>query len=80
MSNEPNIEPLKTKKLGIKGKVRIGIYLLVVLYSAYAITLGTTFFNTFDKMLMSGLVAVVTIPIFVWLAIELIQNRKKLEI
>ena len=80
MSN-PNIEPLKTKKLGIKGKVRIGIYLLVVLYSAYAITLGTTgIFNTFDKMLMSGLVAVLTIPIFVWLAIELIQNRKKLEI
>lgn len=80
MSNQPNTEPLKTKKFGIKEKVKVGIYLLVVLYSAWAITLGTTFFNTFDKMLMSGLVTVLTIPIFVWLGIELIQNRKKLEV
>jgi len=66
-------------KNGIIRKVRIAIYLLVVLYSAYAVTLGTTLFNTFDKMLMSGLVAVLTIPIFVWLSIEMIQYRKKLQ-
>jgi len=76
---EAHTEPPKTvpiAKNGTMKKVRIGIYLLVVLFSSYAIVLGTTLFNEFDRMLMSGLVAVLTIPIFVWLGIELLQRKK----
>lgn len=76
--NQPEIaNPLKRRKFEVLAKVKVGIYLLVVLYSAYAVTLGTTFFNSFDRMLMGGLVAVLTIPIFVWMGIALIQNQKK---
>lgn len=77
MSNQPPTTDIQKAKNGMMQKVRIGIYLLVVLYSGYAITLGTTgIFNHFDKMIMSGLVSVLTIPIFVWLAIEFLKNRK----
>ena len=65
-----------TRPYDTKAKVKTGIYLLVVVYSAYAIVLTTTFFNTFDKMLFTGVVAVPTIAIFVWLGIEL--QKKKL--
>lgn len=78
VNNEPEIaNPLKRRKFEVLAKVKIGIYLLVVLYSAYAITLGTTFFNNFDRMLMGGFALILTIPIFVWMGIELIQNQKK---
>ena len=77
MSNQPPTTDIQKAKNGMMQKVRIGIYLLVVLYSGYAITLGTTgIFNHFDKMIMSGLVSVLTIPIFVWLSIEFLKNRK----
>lgn len=78
MNNEPEIvNPLKRKKFEVLAKVKLGIYLLVILYSAYAITLGTTFFNNFDRMLMGGFALILTIPIFVWMGIALIQNQKK---
>ncbi|MCH7649052.1 MAG: hypothetical protein IIA83_10655 [Thaumarchaeota archaeon] len=77
MSNQPPTTDIQKAKNGMMQKVRIAIYLLVVLYSGYAITLGTTgIFNHFDKMIMSGLVSVLTIPIFVWLSIEFLKNRK----